>query len=107
MKTIAERIKHARKQKGLSQTELGIACGVSKEAVYKWEKGKGYPSSGKYTTIANTLGISAEWLISGEETSKIDLIEDSVQILGKLTPENKRLANRLLQGVYKGQLEDE
>lgn len=39
MNNIGERIKFARKQKGMTQEELGKVLGVSKSAIGKYEKG--------------------------------------------------------------------
>lgn len=39
MQDTGKRIKAAREAKGLSQEELGLACGVTKQTIYKYEKG--------------------------------------------------------------------
>lgn len=38
--TVGERIKQLRKEKGLTQEELGILLGVKKAAVQKYESGR-------------------------------------------------------------------
>lgn len=37
--TLGEKITHLRKKRGLSQEELAITLGVSRQAVSKWETG--------------------------------------------------------------------
>ena len=37
--TLADRIQHLRKAKGISQEELADQIGVSRQAVSKWESG--------------------------------------------------------------------
>lgn len=41
--TLADKLKEARKNAGLSQVELAEKLCVSKQAITKWESGKGIP----------------------------------------------------------------
>ena len=43
MANISEKIFKLRKEKGLTQESLGNICGVSSQAVSKWEKGESLP----------------------------------------------------------------
>ncbi|AXF75539.1 helix-turn-helix transcriptional regulator [Erwinia tracheiphila] len=64
MKTLAERLKLARKEKGLSQKSLGESIGISQAAIQKIEVGKAKETT-KLTEIAKSLGVRPEWLSSG------------------------------------------
>lgn len=69
MKTSADRIRHARKEAGLTQEELGKRCGVTRAAVAQWEaqdeKKRTEPTLESYRAIAEATGVSLEWLLTG------------------------------------------
>ncbi|WP_241170045.1 S24 family peptidase [Serratia marcescens] len=62
--TLAERLKLARKEKGLSQKALGELIGVSQAAIQKIEVGKAKETT-KILDLANALEVRPEWLSSG------------------------------------------
>lgn len=64
--TLAERLKSARKEKGISQKSLGESVGISQAAIQKIESGKA-KETGKLTDIAVSLGVRPEWLSDGSE----------------------------------------
>ena len=66
-KVIGERIKAARKVKGLSQEDLGDLLGVSFQAVSSWETGKFIPDSDHLPALAKALDISLDALFVDEE----------------------------------------
>lgn len=56
----------ARKEAGLSQDELSKRVGISKQAVSTYESGSKIPSFETAARIAKTLGISLNYLYSGD-----------------------------------------
>lgn len=62
--TLAERLKFARTNKGLSQKALGEAVGVSQAAIQKIETGKARETT-KLTELAMALDVRPEWLATG------------------------------------------
>ncbi len=62
-KTIGERIKAARKAKGLSQEQLGEKLDISFQAVSSWETGKFIPDSEHLPALAKALDISLDSLL--------------------------------------------
>lgn len=75
--TIGERIKMARKQKGLTQAELGLAVGVQEITIRKYELGKRQPRIEKLQDIADVLGVSLNSLLTStesEDTPEGDLV---------------------------------
>lgn len=66
-----EKLQNLRKQKGLTQEELGLALYVSRTAISKWESGRGYPSIDSIKTIAAFFDISIDELLSGSELLNI------------------------------------
>jgi len=63
--TIGERILEAAKQKKLSQGELSKMLGISQASVSAWKTGS-VPSSDKIVPLAEILGVSIEYLLTGE-----------------------------------------
>lgn len=67
--TIGERIRAKRKEKGLSQTQLGELAGVGRGAIKNVEIGRRIPSEERLSQIALALGTSVEKL-TGEKPPK-------------------------------------
>jgi SOS-response transcriptional repressor LexA len=62
--SLGERLKIARLEKGISQTELAKGVGVSQAAIGALEK-RGSRSCGYTAQLAKLLGVSIEWLATG------------------------------------------
>ena len=65
-KNIGATIKKLRKQKGLTQYELGEMLNVSDKTISKWESGQGYPEITQFPNLAKVFGVSIDYLFSGE-----------------------------------------
>src|SRR5271155_437740 len=63
------RIRQVREKAGLTRKAFGKSIGVTASAVANWEYGKA-PGSESVSRIAETYGVSADWLTGGEEPSK-------------------------------------
>ena len=63
--SIGARIKHARKEAGLSQADLATQVGRSQSAVAEWETGETAPRRNIVEKIAFSLGVSVHWLEIG------------------------------------------
>lgn len=73
MSTLAERLKLARTQAKLTQTELGEKIGVSQNTIQKVEKG----GETKYINqLARALDVNAEWLQFGTGEMAIRHVDD-------------------------------
>lgn len=67
MTKFSESVKKYRKAKELTQEQLAQKLFVTKQAISKWETGRGYPDTSTLPTISKVLGISIDELM-GEET---------------------------------------
>ena len=83
-----EKLQTLRKQKGLTQEELGAQLFVSRTAISKWELGKGYPNIESLKAIASFFGITVDELLSSEE------------ILSVAEQDGKRKENRLKNLIF-------
>lgn len=64
-KLIGRQIALLRKEKGLTQNELGDRLGVSFQAVSKWERGETLPDTAILLDLANALGTSVDNILTG------------------------------------------
>jgi len=58
-----DRIKEWREKHGWSQRELGRLCGLAEAQINKYEKGRTDPSATFLKIIAETLGVSSDYLL--------------------------------------------
>ncbi len=65
---IGERIRTYRKENALSQEQLAEKLNVSRQAITKWESGKGLPDIENLLVLARTFGVSLDELV-GEDDS--------------------------------------
>jgi transcriptional regulator with XRE-family HTH domain len=69
--TIADRIQHLRKAKGISQEELADQIGVSRQAVSKWESEQSTPDIEKIIIMSNYFEVTTDYLLKGIEVAPI------------------------------------
>jgi transcriptional regulator with XRE-family HTH domain len=61
--TFAEKLRQARKAKGLTQAELAKSAGLSVRTIICYEQGSAYPRYRKtYSALAEVLGVDADYL---------------------------------------------
>ncbi len=73
--TFSEKLKEARKNAGLTQEQLAEKLCVSRQAVTKWETGKGLPDIENMKAISGLLNVSIDYLFSDEECNVQELRE--------------------------------
>ena len=66
MNTLGERIKYARKIKGITQTKIKELCGISSGNLSEIENDKVSPTSNALLSLKRILGVSVDWLLTGE-----------------------------------------
>lgn len=84
--TLGKRLSELRKEKGITQEKLAELCGVSSQAVSKWENDLSAPDIMLLPQIADLLGITVDELLTGEK---------QVQTL-ILPPEKRKSADEML-----------
>ena len=65
--TFAQRLKKLRVENGLKQRELALKAGLSREMVYRWEKGLSRPSKRLLKKVASVLNTTMEYLMGGKD----------------------------------------
>lgn len=66
---IGKRIKQLRTNKKLTQSELASLLSVSDRAISKWEQLKGNPDIDTLPKLAEVLGVSVDFLLTGKESA--------------------------------------
>ena len=62
-----EKLTNLRKQKGLSQEELGFELNVTRQTVSKWELGQTTPEMDKLVEISKIFGVTVDELTNDRE----------------------------------------
>lgn len=96
-----QRIRILRQARGLSQVELARILGVTKQSVSNWENDNIQPSIEMLKKIAQTFGVSADYLLGLDDSEYIDvrgLPQDVVAHIRRLTED--------LQAAYRTQQHD-
>lgn len=75
---ISESIKKYRKKHNLSQSDFAKRLHVTKQAISKWETGRGYPDPSLIPVIAKELGISIDSLMGENRNRKSIIIIGSI-----------------------------
>ena len=104
-----QQLQEIRRQAGLTQEEFAEDLQVSRQAVSKWESGKGYPEMEKILYICKRYGVSMAQLFEeetppapAEETTRLPKrkLHTSVNsFVNNLSPKNKYLAIAVIVSV--------
>lgn len=64
---LGSRIRQARRQAGLSQSQLAAKIGAHVTSVSDWERGVNEPSVRHMTSIAEATGRSLDWFVESRD----------------------------------------
>lgn len=68
---VAQRIAYVLDRRGISRNKMQTDLGLSSATVYTWEKRGTTPKAETLQKIAEYLGVSQEYLLTGEESKRI------------------------------------
>lgn len=88
-------IQQCRKQKDLTQEQLGEKLGVTSKAVSKWENARSLPDPALYEDLCNILDISLTELFHGDYIKTEELKAKTDEILLDQMKSNKK--NNIIQ----------
>jgi len=71
---LGERIKFAREKMGLSQSQVALTLGVTRNAIAQWETDRSAPATGRLGTLAGRLGVTLDWLLEKLPQSGSDAV---------------------------------
>ena len=73
-------IKKLRKEKGITQKELGEKLNITDKAISKWERGLSFPDITIINSLAETFGITSSEILNAELGKKEEIdIEKAIQ----------------------------
>lgn len=103
---IGRRIAEARKKLRLSQHGLALKLGVTANAVTQWETGRTVPDTAKFQQVAECLGVSPEWLLTGDDPDERQKAQtrnelDALTALRAMDPQTQATALDLLAALVK------
>ena len=81
MQQLGERIKLLRKEKGMSQSSLAEQVGLSYAQIGRYETKGAQPSAEALKKIANTLGVSPDFLLYGSAEQKAGATLNDVELI--------------------------
>lgn len=89
-----------RKEKGLTQQELGDKLYVTDKAVSKWERGISFPDITLLKKLAKILDVSIEDILEGQNVSrKINLDSKIREVQLSIEKRNKKKRKKLIVGI--------
>ena len=69
---LGRRIGALRRERGLSQAQLAARLGISASAMGMYEQGRREPSAEMLVALARQLGVTTDYLLTGEITTQMD-----------------------------------
>lgn len=99
--TFGEKLTETRKAKKLSQEELGKMINVDKRIISRYENNKTAPSIDVAKKIADTLGVSLDYLVGLNNSLFIDDIEMTrlLKDYDKLSDEEKYTIKKIIKAL--------
>jgi len=97
---LGERIKARREELGLTQLQLAQALGVTPQHISVIEKNKRAPSLGSLAKLAEELGVTTDYLITGKESVVSD-ITSVIKADTRLSLDTKRALVVLIEQLQK------
>ena len=91
---IADRIKHLREVKGMTQSALAKKLGITRSSVNAWEMGISVPSTQYIIELSRIFCVSTDYLLGVDKSSTIDvsgLSESDVQLLYRIITHLRQL----------------
>ncbi len=69
-KVIGQFLKELRKEKGMTQEELGKAIGVTNKTISKWENGNYMPPIDVFVMLSELYGVSINEILTGKRAER-------------------------------------
>jgi len=100
---IGKFIAELRKEKSITQQQLGDKIGVSFKTISKWETGRGMPELSLLKPLSEELGVTINELLSGERIESenyINKLEENIFNTIEYSEEQKEKKNKLLGIIF-------
>ncbi|SDS02290.1 helix-turn-helix transcriptional regulator [Opitutus sp. GAS368] len=94
---IADRLRAAREQAGLSQGQVATLLKLQRPAVSEIEAGRRRVTAEEIAQLAEIFDVNVEWIISGTATMADPKVELAARELGKLKSDDLDMVLKLLR----------
>lgn len=88
---VGKQIEELRKNKGMTQSDLGERLGISFQAVSKWERGETLPDTAILVPLAEVLETTVDFILTGGEKAlgyrgkiKVANMIEGIKLLGRM-----------------------
>ena len=101
--TFGERIKEARKQKGLTQKQLADLIGAAHNSISDWENNKNKPDPDTIELLCGVLKITPNYLLASSEENfspKEKLLIQKYRFVSEVSPEGVNVIDTILDREY-------
>ena len=104
---IKERLREARKTRGMKQSDLAARMGVRNSTISAWETGQNRPDMDDIQKLCGILDVSASWMLGVDDElavspSEMALIKKIRQLPGPSAALVRQMVDQLLGGVENG-----
>lgn len=101
-----EKLLKLRKEKGLSQEELGMEMQVSRQTVSKWEAGQSYPDFTRLVMLSDFFDMTLDELVKDidvQEVRENSLTNEKIDSIYRVSQDvDSIFQNRILKDIIKG-----
>lgn len=101
-----EKLLKLRKEKGLSQEELGMEMQVSRQTVSKWEAGQSYPDFTRLVMLSDFFDMTLDELVKDidvQEVRENSFTNEKIDSIYRVSQDvDSILRNRTLRDILKG-----
>ncbi len=101
-----EKLLKLRKEKGLSQEELGMEMEVSRQTVSKWESGQSYPDFTRLVMLSDFFDMTLDELVKDidvQEVREASLTNEKIDSIYRVSQNvDSILQNKTLKNILKG-----
>lgn len=101
-----EKLLKLRKEKGLSQEELGMEMQVSRQTVSKWEAGQSYPDFTRLVMLSDFFDMTLDELVKDidvQEVRENSLTNEKIDSIYRVSQNvDSILQNKTLKNILKG-----
>ena len=101
-----EKLLKLRKEKGLSQEELGMEMQVSRQTISKWETGQSYPDFTRLVMLSDFFHMTLDELVKDidvQEVRENSFINEKVDSIYRVSQDvDSIIQNKTLKAILKG-----
>ncbi|EHO51709.1 helix-turn-helix domain-containing protein [Lentilactobacillus kisonensis] len=92
MEDLAQQLKEARINRGLSQNEVATILHVSRQSISKWENGRGYPDIDNLISLSQLYQTSTDQLLKQNDQLAQEVQEHKTIPMGQNKPKQASMA---------------